>query len=725
MFYTQEEIFGSAVWVGNEAGSFSLLRASFRLSEKPDSAVLHVLGLGCFHCYINGREITGNAFQVLSTDYEPRPDYPTGERLAGHRVYVPRWDVAEYLREGENVLALHYGGGWYTFEDAKFGAAKAIFRLNVKSGGREIHFDSSPETARVRAGFVSGYYFPQYEHQDYLNWDDAWTSPGYDDSAWVPASPALPLRTRYAFSDCPADRITETLPVRVLRRDGDTVLYDCGRNTAGFPQLRLRAARGEKISLTFTEALLPDGTPDPKHSYHQAFTVISDGRERTVSPAFTWFGFRYFTLTGAAEAAGVSVVHSDIAVTSSFESGHPALDWLYRAYLDTQLANMHMGIPSDCPHIERRGYTGDGELTCHAAMTLTDARAFYRKWIGDIGDCQDTLTGHVQYTAPYTRCGGGPGAWGCAIAEVPYQYYRHYGDIGPADELYPQMLRYFDYLDAHSQNGLVVSDKKGEWCLGDWCAPGRVILPAPFVNNYYYVKTLNRVIEIARRTGREKDIPMLEARREERKRAMTAAYFNTWDGTFLGCTQGANAFAVDIGIGDERTYPALVSHYRELGHFDTGICGTEVVSRVLFEHGDGDVAAALLMSEDRLSFDAMRRAGATTLWEYWPGEYSRSLDHPMFGAVAAHLSDYLLGIRQEEGKAGFTDIVIAPCFIGALPELRGSRGLPAGQVTVSYHREGNAVRARIGLPEGVNAVFRYKETVLPLRTGDNAFTVKL
>ena len=81
---------------------------------------------------------------------------------------------------------------------------------------------------------------------------------------------------------------------------------------------------------------------------------------------------------------------------------------------------------------------------------MLDAERFYRKWIGDISDCQDRITGHVQYTAPYTTCGGGPGGWGCAIVVVPYTFYRQYGDPQPMAELYPQMLRYFDYLEAHS-----------------------------------------------------------------------------------------------------------------------------------------------------------------------------------------------------------------------------------------------------------------------------------
>ena len=113
---------------------------------------------------------------------------------------------------------------------------------------------------------------------------------------------------------------------------------------------------------------------------------------------FTWFGFRYFTVKGDAEPIGVKVLHTDVKVTAAFESDNETLDWIYKAFLNTQLSNMHAGIPSDCPHLERRGYTGDGQLVCHAAMNALDARYFYHKWISDIGDCQDIYSGHVQYT---------------------------------------------------------------------------------------------------------------------------------------------------------------------------------------------------------------------------------------------------------------------------------------------------------------------------------------
>ena len=157
------------------------------------------------------------------------------------------------------------------------------------------------------------------------------------------------------------------------------------------------------------------------------------------------------------------------------------------------------------------------------------------------------------------------------------------------------------------------------------------------MNNYFYVKTLSRAIEVARILGKDEDIKGFEKKISQLKTAMTEAYFNKWDGNFLGCVQGANAFAVDIGIGDERTYRNLVEYYNKLGCYDTGIFGTDIVTRVLFERGDGEVALKLLLSEETVSFHDWKERGATTFYEYWSDSLrDRSHNHPMFGAVVAY-----------------------------------------------------------------------------------------
>ena len=730
------EIFGSAKWVcagmyaentanrtpdENGVPHFPVLRGHFSVCDihTVKKATLRVIGLGFFHCYINGNEITEDQFLPLSTDFEVRKNRPTEETVTGHRIYVPEYDVTPLLCENDNVIALHFGGGWYTFEDEKYGNPKAIYRLTVETEAGTLEYYSGTQD-KIGESYVKTYYFTQFENQDYTKENETILKKEFDDSSWKHAELADALDTSYEFCDCPADRVARELPVTLLKEDENGRHYDCGVNMSGYPVLRVTAKAGETVEVLFAEERKEDGTPDLNYHYNQKFTIVSDGTCRIVKPLFTWFAFRYFTIKGAAEPLCVQNVHTNHAVTSSFTSDNETLNWIFKAYLNTQLSNMHSGIPSDCPHIERRGYTGDGQLACHAAMTTLDAKNFYDKWIKDIGDCQDIYSGHVQYTAPYTRCGGGPGGWGCAIVEVPYMYYKHYGDMEPMKRLYSQMLRYFDYLEAHSRNHLVESDKAGEWCLGDWCAPIQVILPAAFVNNYFYIKSMQRVIEIGRLIGREMEIPMLEQRIAERRAAVTAAYFNTWDGNFIGGMQGANAIAVDMGVGDARTYQNLVAYYRNLGRYDTGIFGTDIVTRVLFEHGDGQLAADLMMSTDPISFDGMRVRGATTIWENWPlATWDRSHNHPMFGAITAYLFDYLAGIREENGKAGYNEIIIAPVMVNGLNQVSAKRTVPMGEVTVSYEKTTEAVDFVITIPENLCAEFRYGEKTVKLAAGEN------
>ena len=733
----QRSMFGQAQWVcaGNYASIdldkpdvngvpyFPVLRSHF-CAHAVKRATLRVLGLGFFHCYINGKEISDDRFLPLSTDFEPRINYPTDEKLTGHRIYVPEYDVTELIRTGENVLALHFGGGWYTFvrENCHYGDAKAIFRLTLETEtGIEEVVSSCAD--KIGDSYVKTYNFTQFENHDYTDFDDASLGLEFDDSAWSNAMEAKPLETEYLFSDCPADREFELLPVTCTAVTSAGKVYDIGKNCANLPVLKLTGEKGSLVSIRCTELCNDDGTLKPP--VIQCAGFVSDGTGRVVQPMFTWFAYRYIQVEGEAELLGARMVHTNTDVTATFNCDNITLNWLFDAFINTQLSNMHGGIPSDCPHMERRGYTGDGQLVCHTGMSVLDSQAFYRKWIDDISDCQDVYTGHVQYTAPYIKSGGGPGGWGCAIVEVPYQYYLHYGDAEPMKRLYGQMLRYFDYLEAHSENNLVTSDKPGEWCLGDWCAPGVVALPAAFVNNYFYVKSLMRTVEIAKLIGREVDIPMLESRIEQRKAAIMAAYYNTWDHNFFGSFQGANAFALDIGLGNERTYENLVKYYEKLGRFDTGIFGTEIVSRVLFERGDSELAVKLLTSEDLISFEGMRRSGGTTIWEYWPQKDAwRSYNHPMFGAVVAHLFDYLLGIGQEAGTVGYEKVVIRPQLTEKLNRVSGSRTVPGGKISVSYERIGDSVEWVIIIPENMEVIFVFNGEERHLASGENRFATR-
>ena len=722
---TQQEMFGSAKWLtraGCQNTDILVLRGHFA-ANGVKKATLRVLGLGFFHCYINGVRVGEDLFLPLNSEYEPRADFPVGEQLSDFRTYVPEYDVTSHLRDGENVIAIHFGGGWYTFEQnikkqkKKYGDPKVIWRLFGESAEGGFELTSSLQD-KIAPSFVTGYRFDRFETQDYTKASPAFLAADFDDAAWSTADEAPPPDTQYGFSDCPADSVGEVLAPKLLWRRGESALYDSGKNISGTPVLRLLGKEGQTVRVSLSEDVTAEGELDPKFSHKQEFTCVCDGTVREARALFTWFGFRYFLVEGDAEPVAVDFIHTKVARTSHFHCDNEDLNWLHDAFLTTQLSNMHAGIPSDCPHIERRGYTGDGHLAGLAAMKMLDTEAFYRKWMQDIADSQDKLTGHVQNTAPYTHSGGGLGGWGSGIVEIPWQYYLHFGNAAPLEKYYPNMLRYFDYMELHSERDLVTSDKAGEWCLGDWCCPTSVVLPAPLVNTYFYIKSMTRVIEIARIIGKESDIVRFEARIAECKEALRSAYCNTWDGNFLGAVQGANAFAVDLGIGDERTWNNLVAYYEKLGELDTGIFATELLIRLLLESGEGELAMRLLCSEGVHSFTEMRRRGATTIREHWPESYrDRSHSHPMFGAVVSHLYTYLLGIRQKPGSVAYKELVIAPVAVEGINVLEGYMDLPCGRVAVSYVKKDGALDLTVELPEGACAALCFGGNETPLSEG--------
>ncbi len=505
--------------------------------------------------------------------------------------------------------------------------------------------------------------------------------------------------TQFFVQDCPADRAERAIKPVKLFDLGEVSIYNMGENISGYPVVAA-TVDGANITVRCSEDINPDGTLnfdscDRGQIQKDEYRNAKKGEE--CMPWFTWHGFRYFELTNNAEPVRCEVVHSDCAVTSSFESDSEMLNWLYDAYIRTQLSNMHSGVPSDCPHIERLGYTGDGQLCCEAAMMLLDSQKFYKKWLEDISDCQSIGNGHVQHTAPFMGGGGGPAGWGGAIAVVPYEMYKIYGDKETFRRYLPKILRYFDYLDSRSSGGLVCREEEGGWCLGDWCPPEQITICEPFVNTALYVKQMMMTKEASEAIGESETAAMLEKRIEEKKQAILNAYYSPQTGSFIGDAQGSNSFAVDIGLGGERAFNNTKKKYDAADAFDTGIFGTDILTRVLFERGCADTAFRLLTSTGKGSFYNMKKQGATTIWENWDGERSHS--HPMFGAVTRYLFSFILGITQEKNSAGYEKIVIAPQIPDGLNRASGHITTVRGEIAVSFVRTEREMDFYVTVPQ--------------------------
>ena len=689
--------FANANWiVGASSCEAPLFRRTFE-AGRVSGARIEICGLGFFELYLNGTKVSEDLFVPAWSNYEPRPGrrmlYPIRDEFS-YRIYYLEYDLKPYLREGTNVIGVRLGNGWYNQRernvegDFAYGLPKLCFSLELEEeNGERRRLVSDEQTRWSRSEIVqNNIYFG--ETHDLSRRNDGWSGWDFDDSLWsqahIVAAPAAPLYRQ----TCPADRVIRRIdPVRIWQKEGRRI-YDCGENISGYAVIRTGAQSGSEIVVRHAEEydtqnhrLNFDSTGEEKQV--QTDRYLCADRSFVCHPRFCWHGFRYFEVSGDAEVLEVRVIHADVEVTSEFSCSNPTLNWLYEAYLRSQLDNLHAGVPSDCPHRERLGYTGDGQITSAAAMLCLDMHSFYRKWMEDILDCQDLVSGHVQHTAPFYGGGGGPGGWGGAIYVVPWNYYLYYGDSSLLAKSLPAILHWLDYMESRTEEGLIVREEEGGWCLGEWCAPD-LQLPEPFVNTYYYIKGLRTALEANALLNGGADEAVLRDRLRYSEAAFCRAYFNKETGSFCSGVNGADAFAIDLEMGDERTPRRLAERYTALKALDTGMFGTDLIIDVLFREGYEELAFTLLIRESEHSFEKQRRTGATTLWESWTGG---SHNHPMFGGVVCCLFTHILGIRQEAGSVGFARYSVRPARIAGLDWARGSIRTPYGTINSGYGRE--------------------------------------
>lgn len=372
------------------------------------TAEISLSSLGNFILYINGKRV-GNEYFLPSNSIFCERDasqfyYPIKDEFT-YRCYYSIYDIKDYLINGENTAEIALGNGWYRQNERiaegnvafgeSLGAIYAVV-LEDKNGESVLHSDGT-EICRTSNTVKSSLFYGEIYDSRITEYETS--------EVTVKELPDTVL----TFDDAPPDRIIKEIEPKLIFQEKGRKLYDAGENISGFVAILTNAPYGEKITIRFADEVKnnelffvglgtnyknPNGVPQIMED-----VFIGDGKEHTFEPKFLWHAFRYFEITGDAVPIKVKVINSDVSVTSDFKSSSEELNWLYKAYVRTQTDNMHQGVPLDCPHRERLGYTGDGQVCAPAAMLMLDAKEFYKKWIRDIFDSQDKKTGHVNHTA--------------------------------------------------------------------------------------------------------------------------------------------------------------------------------------------------------------------------------------------------------------------------------------------------------------------------------------
>lgn len=698
-----------------------MFRKSFDLQKHVQKAVLFTTGLGYFECRINGEKISEDVLVPNQTNYGKRPDLanqniPLSDDFHGYKVMYLAYDITDKLQKGENVLGYLLGNGFYNpakYWADGYGSPRFIAQLHLTfEDGTEQMVVSDPSWQVARSPILMNmvYYGETYDAR--LD-QDGWDGGGFDASGWESA-----IIRNAPFGDLVAhtaatDRISERFnPIRIYRNDAGNTVVEFPREISGWLALKgIRAASGHTIKIHFNSS---------NFSGENTYICSGEGVE-SYTPRFNWFVFKSVEIenwpgTLSEDQIEALSVHTQLEETSEFVTSNRLFNRIHEIWVDTQVANVHGNVPSDCPHRERSGYTGDGQVVCSTVMSNFDARSFYQKWIRDIRDAQIVATGYIPNGAPWqSGCGGGV-AWGAAICILPWEYYLSYDDKDMLFETYEAMKGYVHYLETwKTDHGTVLSRRKGndgqvlQWFnLGEWATPG-LLPPDELVHTFYAWMCQQLTANTAEVLGHLEESLLFASMAAETRKAFNATFYDSENQTYGDA--GANVFALHIGVPADREAAVLrtleSTFSRNEGNLDTGIFGTRYLFETLSQYGLGHLAYTAMNQQDSPSPGYWIEQGSTTMWEHWDGKGSHN--HPMFGGGIVWFYQQLAGMRPDPESPGYRNILFAPEVIRDLQFVRYSNETINGKAGINWQWFNDHLEVETVIPVGSTAELRFPD----------------
>ncbi len=764
-----------------DKGGLSLLRRCFNV-RKLASARIDATALGVYELFCNGYRVGHTDAQGNTVYDEMKPGWTD----YNDRVLYYSYDLAPYLREGENTLIAVLSPGWYngrikyrTYGENNHVAFLAAIHLLDADGARILYTDREWQGAwggAVRAADIwdGELYDANYPTAATLSagaadieWHavateahDIFVSPQVGPTVMVregltrtPESIVIYEGTEDNGSDYGRIHIVRTFGTvdRFYLKKGESAVIDLGQNMVGRPTFTVTGAKGTTVLVRFGEMLndsgsIARGNDNPEGSIYSVnyrsakakiyYTLSGKEDGETYEPLYTFFGFRYLEITATDdvtfESLSCPVIGSATREIGHMETSHPDVNRLISNILWGQRGN-YFSVPTDCPQRdERLGWTGDTQAFCGTASYNADVAGFFHKWLQDARDSQHENGMYPDVIPTVSVVGFGGAAWSDAGIIVPYTIWKMYADTDIIVEHYASMERYMDWLA--KTNHLGPNPTYGDW-LAYEPTDNRYISVAYYALDALYMETMSRAI------GREDRAEHYASVYADQRDYFRATYCDVnGDLRPEHRTQCGYLLALRIGLLEEGNRPAAVAALKQKivdnGYkLSTGFVGSCILNEVLAECGENNLAYSLLLQTENPSWLYSVHQGATTIWERW-NSYTlatgfgdvgmNSFNHYAYGAVQEWMYRHIAGIETTEEAPGFAHPILQP-----KPDTRTPAEIPAGQERITWAKTSYESRAGLIVSNwSTEQGFVYECTVpvdttlyLPILTTAETYTV--
>lgn len=719
-----------------------LLRKSFVLPEGIRRGRIYLCGLGYYVLYVNGKR-AGDA--VLAP----------GVSQYDQTVYYDTVDVTDLLHAGENVFGVILGNGWYNsytydpwnFREAPWrGRPKLWLEAHITMENGEDICVASDTSWKGAFGPIRTDGLRHGELYDARLAKKGWAEPGYDDSEFLPVRPKrTPGGLRKSGQFTPIRRIETIQAVAITQPQPDVWVYDFGRNISGVIRVNAPGFEGKQVTFKYSERLDDAGMIERKRIAEYTWSgefqtdhyVMRGDAMEIWSPEFTYHGFRYVEITGypgmhTKEAFQADVIYTDFEKSGEFVCSDEMLNQIQKVAMDSTLTNYH-GMPTDCPHREKNGWTGDAQISAEQVLMNFDPRTAYRKWMSDIEDAQRP-DGHLPGLIPsaawgYNRTGV---TYGYALTVIPWLQYVYYKDIEILRSRYAAMKKYFENTRDLEVDGIIAVDGEMYYSFGDWLPPGQNEVrkcPTAITETTCYYQLAKKLSQIAELLSEKEDAEYFAQHAQRIREAFRKAFIKENPQEMPGCCQTAlgTVMFYDLLEQDEKEayLKALVEQIHQYeDHLDCGFSGFHDVLHALTDNGEIELVYEILKKDTYPSIGYMLRNNATTLWETWEGDMSQN--HHAYSDVSLYFYRGLAGIQVDPAHPGFRKFTLKPGAPKKMQWVKAWHNCSYGRIESAWSRnpDGTIDYSCVVPPNTQAELILFDGSSRLLQPGEYKFTVK-
>lgn len=740
-------------------------RREFNIDFQPTRSEITICGLGFYELYINGINVTKGplAPYIANTD---------------DICYYDNYDITRYLNIGKNVIGILLGNGfrnpfggfaWDFEKSSHIGPLCTAVFLECFGNGKyfELEADDNFKTYPSPVLFDDIRMGCRYDARLEI---DGWNLPDFDDSNWNAALTCDTPKGEARLCDCEPIHIRrEIKPISIEHYDSlafarkstapgaevepetireNVYVFDFGINTAGVTRLHINGKPGQKITIRHAEYLVNGEfdvqttvflNPDRKSKYFeygQCDVYICRGGDEVFVPRFKYDGFRYAYVEGITpdqindDTLICMEMTSNIKQRAAFASSDATLTSLQQMTEQSDRSNFFY-FPTDCPHREKIGWTGDASLSAEQFMLNFDCKKSFKEWMRNIRKVQNN-EGAIPGIIPTGGWGfgwGGP-AWDAVIVNLPYYIYKYDGDISIFFQNSDMIYRYLGYVaNRRNENGLV------EYGFGDWSDPfedekGKITAPLVVTDSVTVFDTFTKAAQLFRIVNMNEQAKRAESLADEIKTSIRKYLIDESNLAFGDC-QTSQAIMIGTGIFNSDELDKARRHLVRIIHRDgdintCGVIGIRHLFHVLADAGEIDLAYKIITGTTRTCYGYWVKNGFTTLCEgfhdmNFPGINSRN--HHFFGDISNFMISKIAGICINPNLDDINTFAIKPHIPADLDYTQGSFQRADGALVCRFERKNGNKIFDISVPVGMHGTFVYGDLKESLTSGQYRFTV--